>query len=48
MAGVVSSKDVFEIGNQQVCFEITEKDWIFIAFERLRGNVEVCLVLKYF
>ena len=25
MAGIVSSKDVFEIGNQLVCFEITEE-----------------------
>ena len=40
VAGVVSSKNVFEIGNQLVCFKITEKDWIFIAFERRRRNVE--------
>ena len=48
VAGVMISKAVFEIVNQLVYFEITEKDWIFIAFERRRGNVEVCLVLSYF
>ena len=48
MAGVVSSKDVCEIKSQLVFFEITEKDLIFIPFERERGKVEVCLVLSYF
>ena len=44
----MTSKAVFEIVNQLVYFEITVKDWIFIAFERRRGNVEVCLFLSYF
>ena len=34
MAGVMSSKAVFEIVNQLVYFEITKKDWIFIACGR--------------
>ena len=41
VAGVISSKALFEIVNQLVCFEITEKDWVFIAFD-----TEVCLFLS--
>ena len=48
MAGVMSSITGFGIVNQLVYFEITEKDRIFIACGRCRGNVEVCVVLSYF
>ena len=48
VAGVMSSKAVFEIANRLVYSKLTEKDWKFIACGRGRGNVEVCLVLSYF
>ena len=47
MAGVVSSVDFFEIGNQLVCFQITGKIGYLSLLKRKGEIFDVCLALSY-